>query len=269
MTDDIEVQRAAAAEKAKNEAYLNEDHDLVELRDGSTTVNAYTVAKVLSVVATPFLTATGICFHALKAEHYGNVFTSWFTILVTGAIATAGWMLLHMHDKARNEFPWNYVAVSAVCLVTACSLGGLASHSFLMANALAGLCVATSSVAIAAAITSATNKSRRLKQHIVFCSLIGLAAYAAIFLLLWKMLGNEKETTYRAIFVLIWLLADIPFALYFPYALVLYVLPEQEDPEDFVKASMTLWTNFPILFLRTLFHWRTNDLSDKVTGQPG
>ena len=55
-------QQAADQEAAKNEAYLNEEHDLVELRDGSTTVNAYTVAQTLSVVAAPFLTATGICF---------------------------------------------------------------------------------------------------------------------------------------------------------------------------------------------------------------
>lgn len=247
---------------------MNEEHDLVELRDGSTTVNAYTVAQTLSVVAAPFLTATGICFQALKEAHYGNMFTSYVTILITGLAAGFGWMLLYQTDKFRKEFPYNYICSGAVCLVTAVALGGLASHSYLMACALAGLCVATTSMAIAAAVTSASGKSRRLKSNMFFCGLVGLFTYFAIFLLLWKMLGSEKNTTYRAIFVLVWLIADLPFAFYFPYALVLYVLPEQEDPEDFVLASMTVWTSFPSLLLKVIMHWREVSISDKIS-QPG
>ena len=268
MSGDIEQARAAEIEEQKKEAYLNEEHDLVELRDGTTTVNAYTVAQALSVVATPFLTATGICFAALKEAHYGNVFTGWIFILVSGVAAAFGWMLLYQQDKYRREYPYNYICSGLVCLVTACSLGGLCSHSYLSACALAGLCVATTSMAVAAAITSATGKSRRLKYNMFLCGLLGLAAYFAIFLLLWKMLGNERHWTFRFVFVLIWLLADLPFSFYFPYAMVMYVLPEQEDAEDFVLASMTIWTSFPSLFLKVIFHWREVSMSEKLA-QPG
>jgi len=102
----------------------------------------------------------------------------------------------------------------------------------------------------------------------IFCGVIGLITYVLIFKVLWDLSSNEKTMTYRAIFVLIWLLADIPFSFYFPYALICYVIPEMDDPEDFIKAAMTLVTSFPSLFIRVVLHWRTIQLSDKV-GEPG
>lgn len=143
--------------------YLDEDTDLVEVRDSSSKVNVYTVAKVLAVIAAPFLIATGIAFTAVKADHYGNIFTSWFTIFITGSASVAGWIFLHTSDKFRTEYPWNWAVLSAVCLATAAFLGGFFSHSYLLVSMLAGVCVATTSMAVAAAMTSAMNKSRRLR----------------------------------------------------------------------------------------------------------
>ena len=73
---DLEEQKRHAEIAAKDEQYLNEDTDLVEVRDNGSKVSLLSVTAVLSIVAAPFLLATGIAFHAIKQEHFGNVFTS-------------------------------------------------------------------------------------------------------------------------------------------------------------------------------------------------
>ena len=123
-------------------------------------------------------------------------------------------------------------------------------------------------MAVAAAMTSAMNKSRRLRSNMFLCGVIGLIIYILIFKVLWDLGSSERHLTYRAAFVLIWMLADIPFSFYFPYALICYVIPEQDEPEDFIKAGITLWTNFPRLFMRVVLHWREIQISEKVA-QPG
>lgn len=244
--------------------YLNEDTDLVELRDSATKVNIYTVAKVLSVVATPFLTATAIAFDALRARR-GNYFQNFAVLILTGTLTAYGWLMLYRTESYRKNYPYNWVMLTGVGLVSAAFLGGICAYSYLGVCALSGLCIATTSMGIAAAMTSAGNKSRLLRRNMWICGIIGLAVYIAIFKVLWDMFSHEKEMTYRAIFVIIWCLCDLPFSMYFPYALILYVIPEQDDPEDFIQASMKVWTEFPWLVIKVILHWREVVLSDKVT----
>ena len=135
-------------------------------------------------------------------------------------------------------------------------LGGLCAHSFISSIILGGLCVSTSSHAIAASYTWISGKSRRLKRNTHFFILIGLGIYIGIFVLLWDFLDDSHSLTYREFFFWAWLGTYLPFSFYFPHALVLFVLPELEDSNDFILAALTLWLHFPTLAFRVAAHWK-------------
>ena len=107
--------------------------------------------------------------------------------------------------------------------------GGLCAHSFISAVFLAGLFVSTSSHAIAAGYTWVSGKSRRLKNNVHRFVIIGFILYIGIFVLLWDYLDHSHSLTYREFFFWAWIGSYLPFSYYFPYALVLFVLPEQAD----------------------------------------
>ena len=134
--------------------------------------------------------------------------------------------------------------------------GGLMSHSFISAIFLAGLFVSTSSHAIAAGYTWMTGKSRRLKSNTHFFVLIGFGIYIGLFVLLWDFLDKTHNLTYREFFFWAWIGSYLPFSYYFPYALVLFVLPELEDQSDTILAAMNLWYHFPSLLFRVATHWK-------------
>ena len=93
--EDLEYQKKLEEIHAKDEAYLNEEVDMIELHDSSAKVSAVTVSKVLTTLAAPILIAAAIAFSAVKQEHYGNGFTDWTTILTTGAVSSCIWVLLY------------------------------------------------------------------------------------------------------------------------------------------------------------------------------
>ena len=129
----------------------------------------------------------------------------------------------------RNTWPSNIIVLSVLVLSQAIFLGGLCSHSFISSIFLAGLCVSTSSHAIAAGYTWMTGKSRRLKKNTHFFILIGFGIYIGVFVLLWDFLDKSHNLTYREFFIWAWICSYLPFSYYFPYALILFVLPELED----------------------------------------
>lgn len=93
--EDLEHQRKIEEIRAKDEAYLNEDVDMIELHDSSTKVSAVTVSKVLTTLAAPFSIAAAIAFSSIKDKNYGNGFTDWTTIMTTGAVSACVWTLLY------------------------------------------------------------------------------------------------------------------------------------------------------------------------------
>ena len=77
---DNRVKEAEAA--AREEAELDEDNDLIELRDGNgTTVSILMVTQTFFSLTLPFAMAILICYASILEKDYGNFFTSWVTIL--------------------------------------------------------------------------------------------------------------------------------------------------------------------------------------------
>ena len=52
----------------------------------------------------------------------------------------------------------------------------------------------------------------------------------------------------------VWLFAYLPFAFYFPYALILFVIPSLDDPDDVIMAAITLWARFAYLSVKCIKH---------------
>ena len=62
----------------------------------------------------------------------------------------------------------------------------------------------------------------------------------------WNSLQEMHLWKYELL-IAVWLLAYLPFAFYFPYALILFVVPNLDDPEDVIMAAVSLWANFAFL----------------------
>ena len=147
---------------------------------------------------------------------------------------------------------------------TSIFIGGLCSHSYISTVILGGLFVSTSSLAVGSLITVSSGKAHRMKKNLKFCTFVGFCVYVGIFVMVWQLLGKEHSLTYREFFILAWIISYLPFTLYFPYALILYIIPELEDPEDFILATIELVINFVPLFLKVILHWREVHLDLKV-----
>jgi len=151
---------------------------------------------------------------------------------------------------------------------TSICVGGLCSHSYISTVILAGLFVSSSSLAAGALLTVQSGKGHRMKRNLFFCVFIGFFLYAGIFFMMWQLLGDHHSLSYREFFVLAWLFSYLPFTFYFPYALILYVLPELEDPDDFILAAIQLVIEIVPLSLRVALHWKQIHLDLKVV-MPG
>lgn len=147
---------------------------------------------------------------------------------------------------------------------TSIFLGGLCSHSYITTVILGGLFVASSSLAVGSLITVSSGKAHRMKKNLALCVLLGFLVFVGIFVMVWQLLGDHHSLTYREFFILAWIISYLPFTLYFPFALILYVIPELEDPDDFILATIELVINFVPLFLKVVLHWREVHLDLKV-----
>ena len=129
----------------------------------------------------------------------------------------------------RVTHPNNICLLTCLVLSQAMFVGGLCAHSFISSVILAGLFVSTTSQAAAACYTWISGKSRRLKSHTRFFVLLGFGIYIGLFVLVWNLLDSRYSLTQRQFLILAWLCTYLPLSFYFPYALVLYVLPELDD----------------------------------------
>ena len=71
-----------------------------------------------------------------------------------------------IYSKWRTEAPINYVILGVKVVAQTCFFGGLCSHAYIATVGLAGIMMAAGSSCVGAAITSATGKSKRLKDTI-------------------------------------------------------------------------------------------------------
>ena len=126
----------------------------------------------------------------------------------------------------RTKHPANIILLTILVVSQAIFFGGLCSHTYITAVFLAGIFVSTSSHAVAAGYTWMSGKSRRLKRNTKIFVLIGFGLYIGLFVILWDFLDKTHNLTYREFFFWAWIGSYLPFSFYFPYALVLYVLPE-------------------------------------------
>ena len=173
-----------------------------------------------------------------------------------GLVMFYAYNMLKKSSYLRTTHPYNIICLSVLVLSQALFVGGMCAHSFLSAIFLAGIFVSTVSQALAAAYTWRSNKSRRLKKNTHLFVLIGFGIYVGIFVLFWDFLDKTHSLTYREFFFWAWIVGYLPFSFYFPYALVLFVLPELEDSSDFILAAINLWMNFPELALRVATKWK-------------
>ena len=169
------------------------------------------------------------------------MFTSWLMIAISGL---------------AMFYAYNILAVTIMVLSQALFFGGLCAHSFISAVFLAGLFVSTASQAAAAGYTWFLGKSRRLKRNTNIFILLGFGIYIGIFVLLWDFLDKTHSLTYREFFFWAWMISYLPFSFYFPYALILFVLPEQQDQSDYILSAIKLWTEFLDLVPRVAIHWK-------------
>ena len=86
--------------------------------------------------------------------------------------------------------------------------------------------------------------------------LLGFGIYIGLFVIFWDFLDSKHDLTYREFLFWAWIITYLPLSFYFPYALVLFVLPELEDPEDWILAIIKLWLYFPVLLPRVVVHWK-------------
>ena len=227
------------------------DDDLVELRDGQTTISILTLTSVFATLAAPFIIGLLVAMSCVNSSHYSKLFLQqWYTIAATGAISFFGVVGLQSSARIRKEFPFNFAILAILCIVQGMFLGGLCSHSYISIVVLGGICLALSSLTVGAALASITGKSRKLKKFLFWCIWIGFAAYVVIFVVVQRLMDSSYSFTYREVIFWSWVISYAPFTFYFPYALVLFVLPEQEDPDDFIQASITVWTHCVVLFFR-------------------
>ena len=140
-------------------------------------------------------------------------------------------------------------------IAQACFFGGLCSHAYIATVGLAGVMMAAGSSCVGAAITSALGKSRRLKKNIFVCIFLGFLIYISVFVWGWNVIEDTKLWRYELLCA-VWLLAYLPFAFYFPYALILFVIPELDDPDDVIMAAITLWSRFAFLAHECIEHFK-------------
>ena len=126
--------------------------------------------------------------------------------------------------------------------------------------------MAAGSSCVGAAITSAAGKSRRLKSVIHVCIFLGFLIYISVFVWGWNVIEDNYLWRYEAL-IAVWLLAYLPFAFYFPYALILFVIPELDDPDDVIMAAITLWAKFAFLAHECIEHSKKRYRSE-LNSQP-
>ena len=192
------------------------------------------------------------------------MFTSWLTIGIAGGVMLFCISTLRGSSRLRKLHPMNMIILTVLTIAQAMFVGGLCSHSFISAVFLAGIFVSTSSHAFAAGYTWVSGKSRRLKTNVHRFVIIGFIIYIGIFVLLWDYLDHSHSLTYREFFFWAWIGSYLPFSYYFPYALVLFVLPEQADKSDVILAVLDLWLKFPSLLFRVATHWKEKAFDMKV-----
>ena len=200
--------------------------------------------------------AVVICYTSIVEKDYGNFFTSWVTILEAFAVMFGCYMAFLCYEDARLKTPHKQVLLVLLSISEGMFYGGACSHSYITTVLLTGIAVATCTLTAAAIFVYMTGKSKRLKRTVNIFVLIGFACYVGIFVLLWNLLGSEHTLTFRQFFVIAWCIAYLPFAYYLAYATVLFVVPELEDPDDFIMASIELKLYFAPNFMRVLWHWR-------------
>ena len=115
--------------------------------------------------------------------------------------------------------------------------------------------MAAGSSCVGAAITSASGKSRRLKKTIYICIFLGFLIYISVFVWGWNVIEDTRLWRYELLCA-VWLIAYLPFAFYFPYALILFVIPQLDDPDDVIMAAITLWSNFCFLVHECVDHFK-------------
>ena len=140
-------------------------------------------------------------------------------------------------------------------IAQACFFGGLCSHAYIATVGLAGVMMAAGSSCVGAAITSALGKSRRLKKNIFVCIFLGFLIYISVFVWGWNVIEDTKLWRYEVLCA-VWLLAYLPFAFYFPYALILFVIPQLDDPDDVIMAAISLWSRFAFLAHECIEHFK-------------
>ena len=120
---------------------------------------------------------------------------------------------------------------------------------------LAGICIATYMLTAGSIVTLVSGKSKRLKRNLQFFVGIGFLVYVGIFFVLWNLI-RLHGFTFRQFFVITWCLSYLPFAFYLAYATILFVVPELEDQDDYIQASIELKTHFLSNFGKVAWHWR-------------
>ena len=223
-------------------------------------VDPILVMVVFFFNAMPFPAALiAVCFLVQNGRIY-EFFANPFIIVLSFAIMITSFWLLLKYSWARKLNVYAIGLVQAAIYSETIFIAGICSYSTLLKLITLALACSTGAHFLASIYTLIRGTPDRLKRHLVVtCSFFFIVNLYGAYLLATVVddNGHEWSPFFQFVFIGMAFLVYSQFAVYFPGALIWYILPELQRQRDVILAWIELWVRVfelcPKVFKRIAF----------------